>query len=254
VALNKLGMLCVLLAVSSGCAKKEVKPLHTEPWLAHPAASASLGADAAVPSTRYAIGAQSQARFELPSKHGALHGSFTRVTGELTLTPGDLAQSRGHVEVDLSSLTLSVDGAPDEDAGAFARAESALGVLDAGIASANFELTSLEDVSPAELEPAPERDGGTFTRRARAMAVGNLLLHGFRVVRRAPLEAEFSFNGDPRSPATVLIRSRSPFVISLETHQISVREAKPAEKSPKRALPALREARVSVELYGAKIE
>jgi hypothetical protein len=248
-------MLCVLL-VANGCAKKEVKPLHTEPWLAHPKASATPGTDAPVPGIRYAIGGASQARFELPSKRGALHGSFRHVTGELTMTPGDLAQSRGHVDVDLSSLTLSADGALATDEASLGRAESALGVLDAstGAASASFELTSLDDVSPPELEPAPERDGGTFTRRARGVAVGALLLHGFRVERRAALEAEFSFNGDAHAPVTVVIRSRSPFVISLETHEISVWDANPRGAASNHAAASPREARVSIELYGTKVE
>jgi hypothetical protein len=248
--LNKL-TLGALLLLSSACAKKEVKPLHTEPWLAHPPASAAASGDAGLPAARYALTEQSQIHFELPSKRGTLHGS-------LTLTPSDLQHSHGQVQVDLSSLTLSEDGNADSSE-LLARARNALGLADASDAgsavSASFELGSLEDVAPAQLEPAPDSDAGTpFTRKARAIAVGNLLLHGFRVVRRAPLEAEFGFTADRRVPATISIRSRAPFVVSLETHEIRVRDPDTGKKPPKGSAGHAREARVSVELYGRKIE
>jgi hypothetical protein len=252
---SALGALLLL----SACAKKEVKPLHTEPWLAHPPASAAASSDAGLPTARYAITEQSQIHFELPSKRGTLHGSLTRVSGELSLTPSDLEHSHGQVQVDLSSLTLSEDGNGDTSE-RLTRARSALGLTDAAAdasspVTASFELSSLEDVAPAQLEPAPDSDAGApFARKARATAVGNLLLHGFRVVRRAPLEAEFSFTADRAVPTTISIRSRAPFVISLETHEIRVRELDTGKKPTKGALAHAREARVSVELYGRKIE
>ena len=197
---SALGALLLL----SACAKKELKPLHTEPWLAHPPASAAASSDAGVPAARYAITEQSQIHFELPSKQGTLHGSLTHVSGELSLTPSDLEHSHGQVQVDLSSLTLSEDGNSDTTE-LLTRARSALGLTDATAdagspATASFELSSLEDVSPAQLEPAPDSDAGApFARKARATAVGNLLLHGFRVVRRAPLEAEIRLHRGSKS-------------------------------------------------------
>jgi hypothetical protein len=256
--LNKL-TLGALLLLASACAKKEVKPLHTEPWLAHPPASAAASSDAGLPAARYVLSEQSQIHFELPSRRGTLRGSLTRVTGEVSLTPSDLEHSHGQVQVDLSSLTLGEDGKADPSEW-LARARNALGLNDAaGDASspvtASFELGSLEDVAPAQLEPAPDSDAGTlFTRKARAIAVGNLLLHGFRVLRRAPLEAEFGFTADRKVPATVSIRSRAPFVVSLETHEIRVRDLDTGKKLAKGAAGHAREVRVSVELYGRKVE
>ncbi len=259
--MNKHGLtalfLTALLPLAVACAKKEPpKPIHTEPWLAHPPASAAASADAALPLTRYTIGAQSQVHFDLPSKHGTLHGSFSRVSGEFSLDPSDLTRSRGQVQVDLSSLTVSADGSSD-DAALLTHAQSALGVADgANGPMATFELSSLEDASPGQLEPAPDTDAGApVVRRARATALGNLLLHGFRVQRRAPLLAEFSFTTDRQVPASVVIRSRAPFVISLETHDIRVTGQRPESgtKPANGSHAHAREARVSVELYGTKV-
>src|SRR5450432_2987597 len=179
--------LCAILALclsAGGCAKKNPKPVRTEPWLAHPAASAALGPDAALTVVRYALTEQSQIRFELPSRHGKAQGTLTRVTGELRVSLGALAQSRGQVSAALDSLTLTEDG--EDSAALLGRARSALGLSDAGAAdrarqATSFEVSSLEDVSPEALEPVTlHTDHAPITRRARATAVGDLLLNGFR--------------------------------------------------------------------------
>jgi hypothetical protein len=261
-ALNQLAskatgvvLLGAILGVSA-CAKKEPKPLRTEPWLAHPTASAagSAGGDAGPPATRYMLSEPSRIHFEVPSRSGALRGTLTRVSGEITVVLGDLSQSRGQVRADLSSLAL--EGPDPSNAAPLARARAALGLEDPSAApSATFDLSELHDVSPVELEPAPESDAGApFTRRARLTGIGNLLLHGFRVVRRTSLEAEFGFAEDRKVPSTLVIRSRVPFVVSLQTHAIqavrpeSQRKPKPAPASP------VDEVRVSVELYARKVE
>jgi hypothetical protein len=139
------------------------------------------------------------------------------------------------------------------------RARNALGLADAGSAAAggaaSFDITLLEDVSPEALEPAPLPDSGApSSRRVRATAQGNLLLNGFRVLKRAPLEAEFGFSSGSLVPTTVVIRSRTPLVISLETHQIHLRDpaGSGAERRRARAGAVSHDVRISVELYGKK--
>lgn len=228
--------------------------MRTEPWLAHPKASASASNDAALPLVRYAVGADSVVRFELPTPQGAVHGTLTNVSGELSLDLGDLSRSRGAVQAELGSLVVNGPQASD-DAALLERARAALELTDAGSSLSRFELSSLEDLSPTQLESAPESDAGaTFVRRARATAVGTLLLHGFRVTRRAPLEAEFGFTTDRRVPSTLVIRSRTPFVISLETHAIRALEPESPRKARPGATPRSREIRVSVELYARKVD
>lgn len=252
---------CCLLLWAASCAKKEPKPLRTEPWLAHPAARASASGDAALPTTRYVLGKDSLIRFEIPTKRGPLSGSITRVSGELNLDLANLALSRGVVRADLGSL--EIHGSRDaggSDPALLERARAALELSpDAGenSAFASFTLTSVEDASPPMIEPSPERDASAsaaFSRRAHFTAVGDLLLHGFRVLRRAPLSAEFGFAGDRQVPHSVLIRSRAPFVVSLETHSIVAAAGEGRTKVPAWAPTQAREVRVSVELYGTKVD
>jgi hypothetical protein len=255
--------LCLLLLCAVGCAKKEPKPLRTEPWLAHPPASASASGDAALPLTRYALGERSVVRFEIPTKRGTLSGALTRVSGELELNLSDLTQSRALVRAELGSLEIHASNgaaASERDLGLLERARAAL-ELSADAAApavfASFDLTGLEDVAPTAIEPAPERDGSAssnFSRHARLTAVGNLLLHGFRVVRRAPVSAEFMFEGARQLPHSVVIRSRAPFVVTLETHAIVALAPEGRTNIPGAAATQAREARVSVELYATKLD
>lgn len=249
----------LILLFSAGCAKKEPKPLRTEPWLAHPPARerASEAGDAALPLTRYVLGEGSVIRFELPTKRGTLSGSVTRVSGELNVDLSDLTHSRGLVRADLGSLTIHA-GTEGNDAALLERARAALELssdAQAPSAFASFDLTSVEDASPAQVEPGPERDAGSpFSRQSHFTAIGNLLLHGFRVTRRVPLSAEFGFAGDRQVPRSVLIRSRSPFVISLETHAIVALAHESLAKASAAAPVQARDVRVSIELYGTKVD
>jgi len=249
----------VLLFLAAACAKKEPKPLHSEPWLAHPPKSADAASDAAPPRTRYTLSDRSRIRFELPSRSGTVRGSLGRVSGELELELTELAQSRAQVRADLDSIDLD----ESTDPALLARVRNALELSDAGQTASvtSFDLTRLEDLSPSALEPAPEgRAASPFTRRARGTAVGNLLLHGFRVVRRIAVEVDFGFGEDRRTPSTVLIRNRTPLVISLETHAIQAVEPETREDRDRvqRLHPGAHarapEALVNIELYGTKID
>jgi len=248
--------LCGFLLCAVSCAKKEPKPLRTEPWLAHPTAEASASGDAAPPLTRYRFGDRSSIRFEIPSKRGSLRGTISRVSGELEVDLSDLTRSRGLVRAELDSLAIRAPTG-STDAALLERARVALELTaDAGVpAFTSFDLTSVEDAIPAQIEPPQAHEAeAAFVRRARVTAVGNLLLHGFRVARRAPLEVEFGFSADGPSPSSVAIRSRAPLVVSLETHAIRALDHESSSKSRSAAPILAREVRVSVELYGTKVD
>lgn len=239
-----------MLWAGNGCAKKAPpKPLHTEPWLAHPAATAAATAtgDAAIATTKYVLTDQSRISLELGTRRGRVRGQLTHVTGELEIALGALAQSRGQVRADLASLTLDADGS-EEDAAWLARARSALGAVDGGVAMppTTFELTSVSELSLDALSPGS-------AKRVRGEAEGNLLLNGFRVAKRLPLEAEFGSTAG-EAPASLVIRSRAPLVVTLETHEIHLRDAPSvgAEKHRTHTPSASHDVRVTFELHATK--
>ena len=206
-------------------------------------------------------------RFEIPTKHGALRGTLTRVSGELNVDLSDLTRSRGLVRAELGSLDIHANGGTEiRDSALLERARAALSLSPDG---ATRQPCLPASTSPPSKTPCPHRSnrlpsatralclvaaGERDRGRARFTAVGNLLLHGFRVARRAPLEAEFGFTEDRSVPSSVLIRSRSPFVISLETHAIVALANESRASGPGAAQAQAREVRVSVELYGTKID
>ncbi len=252
---------CWALLLVSACAKKEAKPMRTEPWLAHPpasaSASASASADAGAPVTDFLLTRQSLLRFEqLPHVRNAVKGTIASLSGELQIDLHDLSRVRGHVRADFRRLTLGevptdADGDSGADAGASSalleRLREALG-RDSASVSSRYEITAVEDASLSQLEPAPPGDA-PFVRKARGTAIGDLLLHGFRVSRRVPFDAEFGFGSDRQVPTTVVIRSRAPLVISLETHAVSIMGP---EIRPHAGPAAVREVAVTVELYAKR--
>lgn len=229
--------------------------MRTEPWLAHPtaSASASTGEGTEHALTRYAIKAPSVLHWEAPARSKTARGTLTRVDGEISVDFGDLSRSRARIRADLESLTIDE---PEGGSGALLQAQirRALDLADgAAPASTSFDLTALEDL-PSELEGFRGSAGAPLTRRLRATAVGDLLLHGFRVVRRVPVEAEFGFANASAVASTLVIRSRAPVVISLETHAITVPPPETPRKSSAGTPSTPREVRVSIELYATKMD
>lgn len=216
----------------TGCAKKEPKPLRTEPWLAHAVPSASASSDAGLAPVRYTLEAPSAVEVTLTAERGVeLNGKLSGVMGELSLEPRELARSRGNVRVELRSLTIGTRAQPSDPA-LTRLALQALELTDREAGSAaSFELTALDDLSEPLLEPVPERAALPFKRKLQATAVGNLLLHGFRVERRVPVRVECMYESDRQLPSGLSIWSSKPFVISLETHAIEAVD--PAGKRPK---------------------
>jgi hypothetical protein len=214
VALKALAWL-VPLALGVACQRSEQKPHRTEPWLAHPSSSSTLS-----PSTprRYRFAPDSSIRFSVPGKRGKVSGRFALARGALELDPREPKNSHADLDVDLTTLTIDTEPPPGVELGGSPNAV-ALQWLELGpdvaaerraqFKTARFELASLE--GPAFLDLGPQRKPNA----TRATAVGTLLIHGFR----APVRAEVVLVVGPR----LSIRSATPLVVPLGTHDITAR-------------------------------
>jgi len=250
-----LAVLGACLATGS-CAKKQEAPRRTEPWLATPSGVSSVAVVGA--PVLYRFTKESRITFALPGRKATPRGRVPLLRGELLLNAAELVRSTAKLEADLTLLEMDGESMPD--------AETRAGDSPSGIARqwlelgssvpqervrsfghAKFELASLESLSAPSLRVAPGTKGG----EVRATIVGTLLLHGFR----APMRAEVALELKPRGPdlaPTLAIRTRSPFVVSLATHEISARDASgtllPLEA--KRLLENVgKDARVELELF-----
>jgi hypothetical protein len=219
-----LGLSCAL-----GCSKKPAPPHRTEPWLAHPSASAgNSGVEAPL---GFHFTDESSVRFTLLGKKGKVSGRVPLALGNsaLGLDPRDLKNSSASVEVDLSKLSVDAEALPPGVEGTTPTA-LALQWLELGpevarekrqaFASARFELVSLESSSSTTLDLGARR----AKNRVRATIVGTLLLHGFRAPVRcdvvlAPLDTPTG------SPPRLSIRSVGALVVALGPHDVVARSA-----------------------------
>jgi len=183
----------------------------------------------------YAWKADGLATFQLKTKGLLLRGSVGGVRGQLTVDAGDLSRSKATLSLDLSTLRVGSTGeggSPDQYS---KEAHAWFGLGEAktpasngeALRTASFRLTSL-----TQLSARTPRDGARLGRsqtgtereqhRVRAVAEGELLLHGFRVRQTVPLTLDFTYgapSADPY-PESVQVTSRSPFPLSLLAHDI----------------------------------
>ena len=221
-----LALLLAALPALLSCRKPDEKPHRTEPWLAHPSASASSEGGRAARRFRFSPG--SRVRFSILGKKAKLSGAAPVTAGFLELAPRDLTRSSASVTVDLLGLTLDDIDVPSElELGSAAPRALALEWLELGpevpaekreqYRLARFELSSIEGWSGAPLDFSGRRRVSV-----RLAAVGTLLLHGFR----APVRADLTLTpqpGEPAGPGQLSIRSAAPLVLPLAPHEIAAR-------------------------------
>ena len=226
--------LFVALVCDVGCSKPDVAPRRTEPWLAHPSASAPESSSAVSGPSTFHFTPNSSIRFSVPGKKAKLSGRVAVAQGSLRLDPRDLKTASATIDVDLTTLSIDADSLP-ENAPLFLAGHSpsalALQWLELGadvapdrrreLGLARFELSSVESLSAPSIDPSSPK----AKSHVRATVVGTLLIHGFRAPVRCdvvlqPFEAA---PAAPERPPRFLIRSQGALVVPLAPHDISAR-------------------------------
>lgn len=218
-----------LFALLSGvsCSKPDPAPRRTEPWLAQPSASTSVGLENTAQVFRFSP--DSSVRFTLLGKKGKVSGQLALDLAQATLRldPRDLKSTRASIDVDLTKLSIDADALPEDvDLGGSTPNAVALQWLELGpdvapekrreFARARFELASVEPSANA-LD-----FGASRQQSVRASVVGTVLLHGFR----APVRCEVVLTpveSPPGTPQRLSIRSVSSLVLALAPHGIVAR-------------------------------
>ncbi len=276
--MRHLVAVATILALSA-CSKHRddaPAPLHTAPWRASPVTS---GAPHASDVVAYAIESRGSARFELKAHDATPRGELRVARGELSVDLMDLAKTRGHVEMDLGSVAIDAEGDGGRDV---QQSQVAQDWLDVGqdrpeaarerVRWARFTIRSVDHASadaadrghvvkrgslPALGDTEDAGDAGNQAREVRSVdliANGDLELHGFRVERSLKLRALFEYAAPAVAgarPQRIVIQTRSPFVVSLQVHDIKPRDAKGvfvAEGMKLLGSKIGKDARVSLEL------
>lgn len=224
----ELSLASLLLVAAVACAKKPEPPRRTEPWLASASAS---GAAAPAPSAPlgYRFAPESSVRFSLPARKAKLSGVVPLGGGTLQLDARRLEDSKASLDADLTRLSLDSDSLPSDSGYGGAPNAAALQWLELGpgvaperraaFSTARFELAALERLSSSALDLRAARPVSV-----RAVAIGTLLIHGFR----APVRVNVVLKTLPPDGAglpRLSIRSVSPLVLPLAPHDIVARDA-----------------------------
>ncbi|MFZ5895992.1 MAG: hypothetical protein ACOY0T_33355 [Myxococcota bacterium] len=222
--------LCAVLSSVLGCRDK--KPENLAPVASALAPVAPALAQAVEMSV---VGETSKVSFLMQAPIEKISGEAPgSVSGELFVSPDDLAKSTGLVKVDLDKLTLYQEKRDDENAAFSQRTKNDLQNQHArtwleissdtpdDVRSANrfaeYRITRLE----APSVPSVQALGGP-ERILTATAVGDFRLHGRKAEKRVKIELAFQYQGD--KPTGVRVRTLEPLAIGLEEFDVRPREA-----------------------------
>ncbi len=215
----------VSVAALTAC-KKDTPPTLAE--------SASALVTAAPPASAkviaYTVDAASKTSIDMPGLKEHIKADTDAATGTLNVDVTNLANTRGEVKVDLTSLKTHTFG-DDRDPSQTTHAHNWLEVGDvaaADVKKANqyavFGIQSLSDISAPDVSKVTAvSDGGESIRTVTATVHGDFLIHGHKATKDVPIEARFHYpaGAAPDSkPTKIDIKSTSPLHVTLKDHEI----------------------------------
>jgi hypothetical protein len=270
------------LVLLTACPRKESEPdpppAPSAPWPAQARSSAQRSQRA-----RFAVTRQAQASFELKTRKATHRGALRVARGELDIDLLNLQTTRGHIEVDLTSIRLQDDEGED-DRHASAQAQNWLDLGSSRPAAARermrwarFVVEEVTDLSAEaahegrrQKPPDPDPDGGGAggapaapvgeIRTVDMTMKGKLRLHGYEVVQVAQLRAAFHYAAPAiagAAPTRVRLTTRRTFPVSLTAHDIRPRDTVGtviASEMKRLGTEIAREARVSLDLEATRGE
>ncbi|MBV9948864.1 MAG: hypothetical protein JOZ69_18595 [Myxococcales bacterium] len=220
-----MGALCGM----SGCDKK------ADQGGAAPSAAGLTAstADGGATAWRFVVDPGSAAHVDMPGLTEHIKADTSAAAGSLDLVPFDLAQSRGLVRVDLSTLTTHTFGDDDKDATQTKHARTWLeavvdGKTNEAMRWAEFAIRSVDGLSASDVRAvSPTRDGGDDVRAVSMTVHGDLLVHGRGLPKDDAVDVLFRYPaGAPAAsvPRRIEIKSREPMRVVLKEHDVAPRD------------------------------
>ncbi len=227
-----LAMAAASVFATTACGKKDAS---TEPTLA-PAASALAPSTAApeASTVRFIVGPEGKALLDMPAPKEHIKADTTVAMGEIEVDTKNLANTRGQVKIDLTTLSTHTFGTDkDKDQTSHARNWLEVGeVATEAMISANryaiFAIRSIDGLSATDLRTvAKTKDAVGDLRTVSLTAHGELLLHGRKVPKDAELEVRVRYpsgSADDAKPTALEIKTKTPFVVTLAEHDVKPRD------------------------------
>jgi hypothetical protein len=216
-----------------GCDDKKAQNLA-------PAAS-SLAPSMVAPSAKsmkFAIDAKSSTSIDMPAPKEHIKAGTEAATGTLDVDVMNLANTRGEVKADLTTMTTKTFGDADKDKTQTAHARTWLEVADGEegklpdeVKAANryavYAIRSVDNLSASDLTKVPvTKDGGDDVRSVSATTHGELLIHGHKVDRDADVDVAFHYPAGAAAdkPKFLTIKSKKPLRATLADHDVKPRD------------------------------
>jgi hypothetical protein len=183
----------------------------------------------------YDVDPASKTSIDMPGVKEHITADTTAATGHLDVDLMNLANSRGEVKVDLTTLsTHTFHDDHDKDQTSHARNWLQVGdVATADEKKANqyavFALQSLAGISGADVSKvAPTKEGAEDIRTVQATVHGDFLVHGHKAAKDVPVEVKFHYPSGAAAdskPTKIDIKSTSPLKVTLKEHDVHPRDA-----------------------------
>ena len=220
------------LGVLAGCDKKEETSNVT-------ATAATSVAPSTPPPTakvvKYAIAAAGKTAIDMPAPKEHIKADTSAAAGELQIDLMNLANSRGEVKVDLTTLKTTTFGEADKDT---KQTEHALTWLEIGEKQtpemkeknrwATFAIRSVDGLSATDItKAAPEKTTDGDVRAVTLTAHAEFLMHGHKVNKDASLEVRFHYPAGAAAdskPTSVDVSSKTPLHVTLADHEVKPRD------------------------------
>jgi hypothetical protein len=224
---------CGVFAVVAvaGCSKKE-----EEVKLA--ATATAVSAAAPPPSAMvvaYTVEKDGKTSVDIDAPNEHIKASTTASVGTLQVDLMNLANTRGEVKADLTTLTTNTFPEADKNATQTEHARNWLEVgtlVDDKMRATNqyavFAIQSIDGLSATDLSTVPAtKVDNEDVRTVTLTAHGDFLVHGRKAAKDVPLEVKFHYpaGGDAKGkPTKIDVATKSPLKVTLAEHDIKPRD------------------------------
>jgi hypothetical protein len=215
----------------AACGKKEADPTPT-------AAASALAPSTAASSAmafKYAVDPKGKTSIDMPAPKEHIKAGTTASGGSLEVDLKNVANTRGEVKVDLTTLKTSTFGDEKKDSSQSEHAQNWLEVgslVTADMKEKNrwvvFAIRSIEAPSAADVTKiAAVKEGDLDVRTVTLTAKGEFLLHGHKTDKTVPLEAKFQWAAGAApdaKPTAIVVKTKEPLHITLAEHDVKPRD------------------------------
>jgi hypothetical protein len=174
----------------------------------------------------------------MPAPKEHIKAGTESAAGSLDVDFMNLANTRGEIKADLTTLSTKTFGDADKDKTQTVHARTWLEVADGEdgklpeeLKTANrwavYAIRSVDNLSATDLtKVSPTKDGGDDVRTVTATTHGEFLIHGHKVDRDCEVEVAFHYapGGAADKPKSLTIKTKKPLRAILAEHDVKPRD------------------------------